>query len=82
MARVLTVAQSVRDLAGGRDRFELEAPTLGALVDALDRTYPGLGDHVRRSMAVAIDGELHHDAWDAPLRADTEVVLIPLIAGG
>jgi molybdopterin converting factor small subunit len=82
VARVLTVAQSVRELAGGLDRFELDVPTLGALVDALERAHPGLGEHVRQSMAVAIDGELHHHAWDAALRADTEVVLIPLIAGG
>jgi molybdopterin converting factor small subunit len=82
VARVLTVAQSVRDLAGGRDHFEVDAPTLRALVDALDRRHPGLGEHVRTTMAVAIDGELHHEAWDQPLKATTEVVFIPLIAGG
>ena len=82
MARVSTVAQSVRDLAGGYDRFEVPGRTLGALVDELDRRHPGLGRHVRATMAVAIDGELHHDAWHVPLRDDAEVVFIPLIAGG
>jgi molybdopterin synthase sulfur carrier subunit len=82
VANVLTMAQSVRDLAGGLDRFEVAAPTLGALVDELDRRHPGLGSHVRATMAVAIDGELHHDAWFTPLRKDAEVVLIQLIAGG
>jgi sulfur-carrier protein len=82
VARVLTVAQSVRDLAGGRDRFEIDAPTLRALVETLEQRHPGLGAHVRATMVVAIDGELHHEAWDVPLRADTEVVFIPLIAGG
>lgn len=82
MARVLTVAQSVRDLAGGCDRFEVEAPTLSALVAELDRRHPGLGAHLRETMAVAIDGEMHHEAWHTRLRADAEVVFIPLIAGG
>jgi molybdopterin converting factor small subunit len=82
VARVLTVAQSVRDLAGGRDHFEVDAATLHALVEQLDQRHPGLGAHVRQTMAVAIDGELHHDAWHAPLRPDSEVVFIPLIAGG
>ena len=82
MAHVLTVAQSVRDFAGGRDRFEVDAPTLGALVDELDRRHPGLGAHVRATMAVAIDGELHHEAWHTRLRDDAEIVFIPLIAGG
>jgi sulfur-carrier protein len=82
MARVLTIAQSVRDLAGGRDSFEVEAATVRALLRALDERHPGLADHVRGSMAIAIDGELHHDAWDAPLGRDAEVVFIPLIAGG
>jgi molybdopterin converting factor small subunit len=82
MARVSTVAQSVRDLAGGNDRFEVDARTLGVLVDELDRRHPGLGAHLRTSMAVAIDGELHHEAWYVPLRDDAEVVFIPLIAGG
>jgi sulfur-carrier protein len=82
VARVLTVAQSVRDLAGGRDRFDVPALTLGALVDELERRHPGLGAHVRETMAVAIDGEVHHEAWHEPLRPDAEVVFIPLIAGG
>jgi hypothetical protein len=33
-------------------------------------------------MAVAIDGEIFQDAYLAPLRPDSEVVLIPKIGGG
>jgi sulfur-carrier protein len=82
MARVSTIAQSVRDLAGGRDHFEVDAPTVRALLAALDARYPGLGSHVGETMAIAIDGELHHDAWSEALAADSEVVFIPLIPGG
>jgi hypothetical protein len=33
-------------------------------------------------MAVAIDGEIHQDAWFSPIGADSEVYLIPKIGGG
>jgi hypothetical protein len=33
-------------------------------------------------MAIAIDGEVHQDALGEPLRADSEVVLIPRIGAG
>lgn len=82
MARVITIAQSVRDLSGGLDHFEVEAPTVRALLAALDARYPGLDQHVRDTMAIAIDGELHHDAWEESLRPDAEVVIIPRMEGG
>ena len=82
MAHVSTMAQSVRDLAGGLDHFEVDAPTVRALLAALDARHPGLGAHVRESMAIAIDGEIHHNAWNEPLARDTEVVFVPGIVGG
>jgi hypothetical protein len=33
-------------------------------------------------MAVAIDGEIFQDDYQAPLKSDSEVVLIPKIGGG
>jgi hypothetical protein len=33
-------------------------------------------------MAVASDGEIFQDAYQAPLQPDSEVVLIPKIGGG
>jgi molybdopterin converting factor small subunit len=82
MARVSTIAQSVRDLAGGRDHFEVEACTVRALLDALDVRYPGLGVHVRQSMVIAIDGDIRHNAWNDTLAPDAEVVLVPGIVAG
>ena len=82
MARVITIDQSVRDLARGLDHFEVEAPTVRALLAALDARHPGLGQHVRETMAIAIDGEILHDAWEQPLGPDAEGVFIPRIEGG
>lgn len=82
MAQVSTIAQSVRELAGGLDHFDLPAANVRELLRALDARYPGLADHIRTQMALAIDGELHHNAWDTPLAPDAEVVLIPNIVAG
>lgn len=82
MARVLSAAGAVRALTGGLDRFEVDAPTVGALLAALDARFPGLGALVESQMAIAVDGVIHHDADPLPLAPDAEVVLIPRIAAG
>jgi hypothetical protein len=33
-------------------------------------------------MAVAIDGEIHQDAWTSPIGPKSEVYFIPKIGGG
>ena len=53
-----------------------------ALLASLDARYPGLGAHVRETMFIAIDGELHHNALGEALAPDAEVVFVPMIAGG
>ena len=63
---------------GSAPRREVRARPLAAL----EARHPGLGEHVRESMAIAIDGEIHQDALAEPLAADAEVVLIPRIGGG
>lgn len=82
MAHVRTIAQSVRDLAGGLDHFDIEASNVRALLAELEARYPGLGEHVRDEMTIAIDGELYHEALNEPLKPDSEVVFIPLMTGG
>jgi len=49
---------------------------------ALDKRFPGLGQQVEESMAVAIDGVLFQDSLIDPIGPDSEVHLIPKIAGG
>lgn len=82
MARVSSIAQEVRELTGGRDHFEIEAGSVRALLSALEKQFPGLGEHVAQRMAIAIDGELYQEALGERLNADSEVVLIPRISGG
>ena len=81
MAHV-SISSDGRGFTGGLAEFEVDAPTVRGLILQLDQRYPGLGDYVQRRMAIAIDGEIHQDAYAEPLGADSEVFLIPKIGGG
>ncbi|MEY4784048.1 MAG: hypothetical protein RIR41_1983 [Pseudomonadota bacterium] len=62
--------------------FEVEARTVRALMRELEARFPGLGEFVEDQMALAIDGEIFQDALGVEIGADSEIVLIPKIAGG
>jgi molybdopterin converting factor small subunit len=81
MVRVVASAD-LRRFTGGLEAFDVEADTVRRLVKALEARFPGLGDYVDRRMAIAIDGEIHQDAWTSPLKPDSEVYFIPKIGGG
>ena len=72
-----------RRYTGGRREFEIEARNLRDVIKALDKMYPGLGEHLEEETTVAIDGAIH----DAPgyfqqLRQGSEVFFIPKLEGG
>ncbi len=81
MARV-SISSDGRGFTGGVAELEVEAADVRGLILALDVRFPGLGDYVQRRMAIAIDGEIHQNAWVEALRPDAEVFLIPKIGGG
>ena len=67
---------------GGITRVEVQAATLKGLMLALEQRFPGLGEHLDSKMAFAVNGEIHQDAWFAPLDEGAEVVVLPKIGGG
>lgn len=71
-----------RSFTGGETEFDIEADSVRRLISELERRYPGLGEFLNRKMAVAIDGEIHQDAWTSPIGPTSEVYLIPRIGGG
>ena len=81
MAHVVLCSDCL-DYTGGLVEFDLEADSVRQLIGGLEARFPGLGAFVDKRMAVAIDGEIHQDAWFAPLTAQSEVYLIPKIGGG
>ena len=82
MPHVVMTGIAARRFTGGVSEFEVEANTVRRMIVELDRRYPGLGQQIDESMAVAIDGTIYQDAYMAPLGPDSEVVLIPKIGGG
>lgn len=82
MVQVVAVSSDVLAFTGGESRFEIAADTVRRLILALDERLPGLGELIEKRVAIAIDGEIHRNAWGVALRPDSEVVLIDRIGGG
>ena len=66
---------------GGVDVVEIDAARIPDLFAALRERFPPLADQLN-DLAVAIDGEIYADPGYQSLRADSEVHLVPRIAGG
>jgi len=66
-------------LAAGE--IEVDAVDVFGLVRQLEASHPGLREFIEAQVSIAIDGALVSD-WSTPLRPDSEVLLVPHIAGG
>ncbi|HEY3696687.1 MoaD/ThiS family protein [Phenylobacterium sp.] len=82
MVHVVSTTSDLAALTGGLTEFDVAADSVRKLIRAMDVRFPGLGEFVQRRMALAIDGEIHQDAFEEPLAPDSEVCLIPKIGGG
>lgn len=82
MPRVHLPALAARRFTGGVGEVEVAADTVRRMIAELDRRFPGLGRQIDEGMAVAIDGEIYQDAYQASLNPGSEIVLIPKIGGG
>jgi sulfur-carrier protein len=80
MATVYLPSGLVRH-TGGVDTVEIDATRISDLIAALCNRFPLLADQLN-AMAVAIDGEIYADPGYQPLSADSEVHLVPRVAGG
>jgi len=63
------------------DPLTIDAPRVHELLQILTARYPDLAALLPQ-LAVAVDGEIHSDAEYLPLTADSEIYLVPRIAGG
>jgi len=82
MPKVLLSGSAAQRYTGGQTELEVSATTFRRLVAELENRFPGLGQQVEESMAIAIDGEIFQDAYSAKFGPENEVVLIPKIGGG
>lgn len=81
MARVYFTG-NFRQLAGGDTEASIDASTVRDLLARLGERYPALAPHLDEGVAFAIDGEIHQDALFSPIGPNSNVHLMPKIAGG
>jgi sulfur-carrier protein len=81
MARVVLVG-NLAQVTGGIARFELPATSVQQLFRQLGELHPELAPHLESGVAVAIDGQIFQDTLLEPIGPDSEVFLLPQIAGG
>ena len=81
MAKVV-LNGNLKQFSDGRAEFDLDVKDVRQLIARLGERYPDLAPHLEEGIAVAIDGEIFQDALFAAIRPDSEVHVIPKIAGG
>ena len=81
MARVV-VWSSLKRYTGGQAELQIDAINVRQLLDKLGVAYPGLKPQLDRGVSVAIDGVIFRDGWLEPLKPNSEVFLLPRMAGG
>ena len=81
MARVTLVGNLIQ-LTGGAAAFDLPASSVKELFELLTARHPALGRHLQEGVAVAIDGQIYQDTLLEPIAPDSEVFILPQIAGG
>jgi len=81
MARVVLIG-NLAQLTGGVAEFQLSATSVKQLFQQLAELHPALGRHLEEGVAVAIDGQIYQDTLFEPIGPDSEVFVLPQIAGG
>jgi sulfur-carrier protein len=73
---------ALRPLVGGALSVSIDAKNIRELFKKLAENYPGMEPHIKRGVAVSIDGKIYRDSWDTALPVDAEIYLLPRIPGG
>jgi sulfur-carrier protein len=81
MARVVLVGNLAR-VTGGITEFQLPAASVKQLFEQLAALHPEIARHLEEGVAVAVDGQIYQDDLFQPIAPDSEVYLLPQIAGG
>ena len=68
--------------AGGDTVFEVEATNIMTMLERLGEKYPKLKPILAKSVTVVVDGHVYRGAWLQPLKAGSEIYLLPPLSGG
>ena len=81
MAHV-TLIGNLRQFTGGVTALDVDAASVRQLFARLGEKYPELAPHLEKGSAVAIDWQIYQDALFQEIGPDSEVHILPQIAGG
>ena len=81
MAHV-TLIGNLRQFTGGIAELDVDAGSVRQLFARLGEQFPALAPHLAQGLAVAIDGQIYQDALFQEIGPDSEVHILPQIAGG
>jgi sulfur-carrier protein len=78
----VTLIGNLRQFTGGVAEMQVEAASVRQLFVRLGERYPALAPHLEQGLAVAIDGQIYQDALLQEIGPESEVHILPQIAGG
>ena len=81
MVRVM-LGGALKNAAGGRSEFEIEADDIKQLLARLGEACPELKPRLDKGVAVSIDGRIYRNAWFEPVPPESEVYILPRMSGG
>ena len=73
---------SLRSATNNKEFVVVEAENFKQLLDNLSKKYPKLKPQISRGVSVSIDGLIYKNSWFAPIKQNSEVVLMPYMVGG
>lgn len=73
---------ALRPFADGAPTISITASTIRELFRILSEHYPGMEPHIKRGIAVSINGQIYRDQWDTVLPEGAEIYLLQRIPGG
>jgi molybdopterin converting factor small subunit len=85
---VVWISSLLRELTAHQERIAVEGATVREVIESLEKRYPGIkqricaGDSLRPGIAVMIDSEVAPLGLLQPVREQSEVHIVPAIAGG
>ena len=91
MSIIVNIPTPLRKLTNNESEVEIDAETVGQLVDSLERSYAGIaeklldeGGEIRRYVNIFVNEEdiRFLDGKDTPLNDGDNVSIVPAIAGG
>ncbi len=81
MAHVTFITQ-LRQFTDGVACLDVDARSVQQVLRILGDKFPALAPHLEAGVAIAIDGQIYQDALFQEIGPDSDVHILPMIAGG